>query len=285
MKASFRGMFVLIALFLLFACKDRRAREDKRILVGRITVSSIEIGEDGSAVRDFAMEKVLVSKLEKAIADDGRIVTGSERMDPLELAVVVSGHEPGPDGAEPAAGRLAVCTLRTTHGDGYRISSSIATSIGDEAPGIPADLILDLVDGLLAQLVLFEETDEVLAEIAGDEEASADTRATAIRILGERESTGAVPTLVSTLELTGSDDPLFEDLVGALSRIGDERASPSLVKAFGRAETWQAVIIVEALGSTGGEEARQFLVVVASGHDSPVVKERAKHALTSMDKR
>jgi hypothetical protein len=270
---------LLFALAALLGCRDKE-RAPEPVSVGRLSVSWVELSETGTAVRDESMERSLAGILEKAVDEEERIVSGAEKADPLELAVVAS-----PSPGEQADSVDLVYTLRTTHGDGWRLSATIATRLAADEASDPArsrEVVGELVDDLLAQLELFDDDDRALERLVTDEEANPDARATAIRILGERGSVSAVPSLVAALGEAEAGSPLIEDIVGALARIGDERASPALIDAFSRARGHQAILIVDALGRTGGEEARLFLDVVASGHESPVVRDHARRALSKL---
>lgn len=298
MASSSRFLVLSTFLVALMGCKGKdRTQENSPtpIAVGRVSVSFVEVLPDGTALRHEDTEEAMARQLERRVEKDGRIRLGQKSADPLELAVVLSPltGEPGTDGKtsgdeenEDEVGLLF--TLRTTYGDGWKISSSIATRAGfrdsSRPDALTDEVIRDLLDGLIDQIQLFDSTDDELASLVKRGSDDPDSRAMAIRILGERRSTTASPVLAQVLDDTASDDPLMEDLIGALGRIGNESATPALVRAFGRAAPYQEVIIIQALGSTGGQEARQFLSVVASGHESDVVRNHASQVLHSMDK-
>lgn len=112
----------------------------------------------------------------------------------------------------------------------------------------------------------------------GDEEVLA----LAVRIIGENRDNLSVPQLCRLLERTPPSNPLREDIIGALEKIGDKRATPSLIKAFSDAEPWQEIQILRALSVTGGEEAKMFLEVVASGHEIEHTRKIAEESLKSL---
>ena len=251
-------------------------------------------------IDEFKVErdKVKEKKLKKITAGRARvhdrITPGVAGRDPLELSIVSGGevgeHIPemagSPDAFTSAEAEILAFTLATTWGDGWRISSSVLTDleVGDLSNLTP--VIDDLLSDLVAQLDLFEKDSPALVSLLDKRDCRFDgVCATAIRILGERKETSAVPTMVKLLGSIPASDPLTEDLIGALGRIGDERASKGLVETFNKAHPSQQVAVIEALASTGGPDARLFLEVVATGHESILVREQAARALARLESR
>lgn len=286
-----RAVLLILALCALApACRNKpgKARFDqKQIEVGRLTVSWVSVLDEMTVERDEVKEKRLKKILADRVSSHPRVTAGVTDHDPLELAVVAGTTEYAPDALTDAGGEvtLATLTLRTTWQDGWRISSSVLTDLPSEKPADTAPIIDDLLDDLVAQLDLFDlEVEELIALLEKRDCTYDDVCSMAVRILGESSNSSAVPVLVAKLEKTATPDPLMEDLVGALGRLGDQRASPALVDAFGRAEPTLHVAILNSIEKTGGKEAKLFLEVVASGHESLVIRERARSALESMDK-
>ncbi len=293
-----KGSVALLACLLsMTSCRCRSESQDeepKTIEVGRIAVSWVDVVDEFTVERDPVKEKKLKKILAARVKANPRIVPGVAGRDPLELSIVSGGevgeHIPemggSPDAfANPEAEVLAF-TLSTTWGDGWRISSSVLTDleIGDLSDLTP--VIDDLLSDLASQLDLFDEDSAALVALLSERDCRFDgVCATAVRILGERKDAAAVPALVKLLEATPTSDPLTEDLIGALGRIGDERASKGLVVTFNRAHPSQQVAIIESLAVTGGPDARLFLEVVATGHESVLVREQASRALERLDSR
>jgi hypothetical protein len=277
--------FSALLLLLPCGCKPKTRKDAGRhIEVGRIVVSWVNVEDEVTLERDEVREKGLSKALAEKVEEHPGIVAGVAGRDPLELAVVSGGDidEHVPETVDPG-GTISAFTLRTTWRDGWRISSSILTDVDTDEIEDMDPVLDDLLEDLVAQLGLFDlTTDQLIAFVRKSECTSDDVCATAVRILGERGSTEAVPVMLEKLERVKGADPLLEDLVGALGRIGDESASGGLVDAFNRAHPSQQVAIIAALSRTGGEDARLFLEVVASGHESLVVREQAAVALASL---
>jgi hypothetical protein len=272
---------------------DDREVKPQTIEVGRITASWVDVVDEFSVERDEVKEKKLRKVLASRVKAHDRITPGVAGRDPLELSIV-SGGEVGdqiPEMAsadaftDPGAEILAL-TLSTTWGDGWRISSSVLTDLEIKDLSALEPVLDDLLSELVDQLDLFEKDSPSIVALLDDRDCRFDgVCATAVRILGEREEASSVPTLVKILGKTPTSDPLTEDLIGALGRIGDERASKALVDTFNKAHPSQQVAIIEALASTGGPDARLFLEVVATGHESILVREQATRALARLDSR
>jgi hypothetical protein len=287
-----RGLITLLVLASLAgtACRNKPgggSAARASIEVGRVSASWVDVIDELTVERNEVKEKRLKKILAERVSHNPRIKTGVTGRDPLELAVVSGSRLAEPESADapPDSITIATFTLRTTWEDGWRISTSVLTDLPSGKPSDTGPIIDDLIEELVAQLDLFDlSNDELISLLEERDCAYDDVCILAVRILGERGDAKAVPVLVETLEKTDSSDPMLEDLVGALGRLGDERAGPALVDAFNRADPSLQVAILRAIESVGGKEARLFLEVVASGHDSHVIRELARSALESMDK-
>jgi len=274
---------LILALLSLPAACRHGDRAGRVIEVGRIQVSWVEVVDATTVERDEKREAKVRGILEQKIASHPRIEHGIAGRDPLELAVVSGKRDPG---STEGGDEITTFTLRTTWADGWRLSSSILTELPD-GDATKAGLVLDdLIEDLVLQMDLFGLDDGRLVGMVRDRDCAIDgVCSTAVRILGERRSAVAVPALVAKLEKARPEDPIFEDIVGALGRIGDQRATPALITAFSGADPPQQVTIVGAVGTCGGPEARPFLEVMASGHESPIIRMTASRMLDSMDKK
>ncbi len=288
---------LLACLLAMTSCRCRsgsRDDEPKTIEVGRIAVSWVDVVDEFTVERDPVKEKRLKKILSARVKETRRIVPGIAGRDPLELSIVSGGevgeHIPemagSPDAFTSPDAEILAFTLSTTWGDGWRISSSVLTDIEVEDLSDLEPVIDDLLSDLVSQLDLFDSDSAALVELLEERDCRFDgVCATAVRILGERKERTCVPALVRLLGSTPTSDPLTEDLIGALGRIGDERASKALVETFNKAHPSQQVAIIEALAVTGGPDARLFLEVVATGHESILVREQASRALERLDSR
>ncbi len=154
-------------------------------------------------------------------------------------------------------------------------------------PGEPAwqahaeHAIRDCVGGVGARIKLADgDPGAVVAAIDGPDD---DLRDEAIELAGERRQTAAVPALVRRLK---SDDHAVRDrAIGALAAIGDPRAVRPLTEVAKFNDLGDLPKVLDALATIGGAEARSYLEFVASGHDSPEMRDLAKEALGHLDRR
>jgi hypothetical protein len=139
----------------------------------------------------------------------------------------------------------------------------------------------DVVRGLGARARLARGTPaELLAALRGSDE---DLRDEAVRLAGERKDPQTVPLL---LEMLKNEDPSVRDhAIGALAAIGDRRAVHPLTEVAHFRELSELPKILDALAAIGGDEAQAYLEFVASGHDSPEMRDLAKQALGHLAER
>ena len=236
-------------------------------------VSWVTVEDPMSVVRDERSEAFAMEVLDERLAADGRIRTGLSGRPDLELVVIA-------DGTGGASGAGTKYTLRTSWGDGWRLAARARG--GSPVPREDLARVVDgLIDDLVSQVALFGMDSVALVEmLEGD--PSGGNAATAVRILGERRAKVAVPVLTGMLESAPRGSEMVADLVGALGRISDERASHALIEAFHDSDPGMDVAIVDALGRTGGREAMDFLEVLATGHPDQSVREEAAEKLGRM---
>ena len=110
-----------------------------------------------------------------------------------------------------------------------------------------------------------------------------DLRDEAMRIAAERKERATVPSL---LKLLKSDDHAVRDrAIGALEEIGDARAVKPLTEVARFRDVSDLPKVLDALAAIGGDEARSYLEFVASGHESPEMRDLAKQAISHLDRR
>jgi hypothetical protein len=107
-----------------------------------------------------------------------------------------------------------------------------------------------------------------------------DVRGEAFRAIGLRHLTGALPRLTELLHST--DHEVRDAAIGALVELGDRRAVKPLVDMVEFSDLDMMRRIIDAVGMIGGDEARDYLEFVASGHETPAVRQLAKDALERM---
>jgi hypothetical protein len=112
--------------------------------------------------------------------------------------------------------------------------------------------------------------------------ADDDLRDEAMTLAAERRAAAAVPALIRRLK---SDDHAVRDrAIGALAAIGDARAVHPLTDVAKFYDVGDLPKVLDALATIGGPEARAYLEFVASGHDSPEMRELAKQAIGHLER-
>jgi hypothetical protein len=118
----------------------------------------------------------------------------------------------------------------------------------------------------------------ILSALSGKDE---ELREEAILITGERHVSAAVPSLLALIK--GADSAVRDRAIGALAAIGDRRAVRPLTELAHFRDLDELPKVLDALSAIGGDEARAYLELVASGHESAEVRELAKRALSHLD--
>jgi hypothetical protein len=120
----------------------------------------------------------------------------------------------------------------------------------------------------------------VVAALSNDD---ADVRAEAFRAVSERHLVGALPRLYELLKSTNAE--IRDAAIGALVELGDRGAVKPLVDMVEFNDLDMMRRIIDAVGMIGGDEARDYLEFVASGHETPVVRQLAQEALDRLKRR
>jgi hypothetical protein len=110
-----------------------------------------------------------------------------------------------------------------------------------------------------------------------------DVRTEAFRAVGLRHLNGALPKLTELLR--SPDHELRDAAIGALVELGDRRAVKPLVDLVEFSDLDMMRRIIDAVGMLGGDEARDYLEFIASGHETPAVRELANAALDRLKRR
>ena len=85
--------------------------------------------------------------------------------------------------------------------------------------------------------------------------------------------------------LKSDDHALRDRALGALASIGDPRAVHPLTEMAKFQDLTDVPKVLDALATIGGPEARSYIEFVASGHESPEIRELAKQALGHLERR
>ena len=138
--------------------------------------------------------------------------------------------------------------------------------------------ISDLSHALSNLLKLVGAPEDVL--ISALDAAEPDEQLMALRILGHSKVRSAVPAIGKLL--TDPRIQVSEAAAEALAQIGDEAAVPILISAIKRYDVRSEVRAIEAMGRIGGDEAKAYLEMTATGHDIPEVRRLSKALLEDM---
>jgi hypothetical protein len=99
----------------------------------------------------------------------------------------------------------------------------------------------------------------------------------AVRVLADRRSPSAVPSLIE--RLTDEDRRVAHRAVGALAQIGDERAVGPLIEMSRAGDAALVARVARVVGDIGGQEAQGYLLTLEAGHPDPRVRVAAREAL------
>ncbi len=121
---------------------------------------------------------------------------------------------------------------------------------------------------------------ELLRDLSAPE---ARVRDVAIRALADRRNRAAVPALVE--RLSDPDPDVVERAIGALGQIGDPAAVGPLVRLAQRRQGPAVAHLARIIGDLGGNDARAYLLVQASGNPDPLIRAAAQQALDELTAR
>jgi hypothetical protein len=161
------------------------------------------------------------------------------------------------------------------------VAAADRAHLGDKADAAFARALDDAASALsLRDGIRRGDEPTVIAALTSDD---ADVRAEAFRAVGLRHLQGALPRLTELLR--SPDHELRDEAIGALVELGDRRAVKPLVDLVEFSDLDMMRRIIDAVGMIGGDEARDYLEFVASGHETPAVRELAAAALDRLKRR
>jgi hypothetical protein len=259
---------------------EGRTAPDDRLEVGRVATEFHAFGADAEPIELSTSLDGLV-RTEVSKSRSLRLREGSEearrRGAKLRVRAMVA-----PDGT---TGELhAIVSARLDRTGSIPLSADIDAVRPGASKGGQLDesiyvrhlekAVREAVQGLDEQVRLLRGGNSTLVDALESPEPS--VRVAAARELGERRAREAVEPLCSLLRR--EEGHVGEAAVGALAAIGDRRAVPCLIDWAGDDEQ-RLVLVIDPLAAVGGDEARAFLEMVASGHESPGIRRVAEHAL------
>ena len=131
--------------------------------------------------------------------------------------------------------------------------------------------------GLLAKERLRTAGDEALTAVLGDPEATVDMVTWVLELAGQRRSAGLYEAVAGRL---AAEDPVVRDrAVDALVMLGDRRAVDRLAREARFDDHAFLRTVIEAVADLGGDDAREYLAFLASGHPEQDIRARAAAGL------
>ncbi len=286
------GACVVALAALLAGCPARRQTGDARspsAAAGPLLFHKVEArdrsaaGQHVAGVTDVELSRWLRERLARS-----RSVKLVERPGPrsyalaLELGLALREEE----GREPA--RMVLASARAAipgEPEGLVLQASTVRPFRPAGKGAAEQQALRAVVEAVADDLVFQ------AETAAGSEAELVARlrntkdplrlSAAVEIAAFRRSPATVPPLIALLER--EDREVSDRAIGALVAIGDRRAVKPLTRvAKSFRDTAQMAKVLDAIGSLGGQEARDYLEFVASGHDDADIRNLASEALERM---
>lgn len=162
--------------------------------------------------------------------------------------------------------------------DGRKISrrdrAALVSQVADR-------LCRDLLEGYIARQKLHTGDEGLL--LAALEADHGELRDEALRIVGDRHTTAAVPTLLRLLD--DEDERIRDGALGALVQLRERKAIKALIDSRSLRDGREMRKIFDAIVALGGEEAEQYLSFVADGHDDEAVRAEARAALAKLKKK
>ncbi len=188
----------------------------------------------------------------------------------------------------PAGGKVTVvmdAQLAWQSGDDPAPSATVTGDATPEAGGVDAAVLaiaLRLRDGVCADLgarIRIWTADDLAPYLSGPDAAAVHWALVLVAARGR--ATGLAPLVVPHLR---GELPLREAAITALVALGDPQAVPALTALTDLADRTAMTTIVEAVIAIGGEDARDYLGVMAS-HRDPTIARHAQEGLARLARR
>ncbi|MCA9673069.1 MAG: HEAT repeat domain-containing protein [Myxococcales bacterium] len=272
------------ALALLMTSCPKRSGDPERsrkVEVYRVEITDRTPPAHRVSVTQDKLEAFFKKRLEKS----GQVyVTSLKKHGAYRVAVEVGMR---PDGSGGLAA-LVVARARPHRSDALTLQSSTLTHLRKPPVGKPteADRRKHLLDALarVADDLAFQarlarakpkEIIEALSATTDKARLGAAIEITAVR--GVKE---AGPALIKLLH--HAQEEIADRAIGALVSIRERRAVKPLTRLASFKDTRRLAKVIDAIGTIGGKEARQYLEFVAVGHPDADIKNLAREALVRM---
>lgn len=283
---------LLAAMLLLAACPTRRSPSSEAgpgAAAGPLLLHKVEArdrsapGQHVAGVTDVELSRWLRERLARSRAL--KLIEGQRARSyalTLELGVALREEEDRP------AGRMLLASARASipgEPEGLVLQASLVRPFRPAGKGaLEQRALREAVEGIADDLAFQAE-----AAVAPEARLAAllrETRdpsrlAAVVEIAAFRRLRGTVLPLCALLER--KEPEVADRAIGALAAIGDERAVKPLTRvAKSFRDTAQMAKVLDAVGTIGGQEARDYLEFVASGHDDADIRNLASEALERM---
>lgn len=252
-----------------------------------IVLEEVEVRLHGAAEPALAPRE-LARELGRCLMDGETIVALPSQ--------VPAGREPRPARMRvevaapvPAGGHVMTVVMDAqvawAHGDD---PAPAATVTGEATPGrgghdaavlAVVDRLRDTVCADLGNRIRIWGADDLMPFVRGDDPGAAHF---ALVLLAHRGPTpGAVEAVIPHLR---GAPPLRDAAITALVALGDAAAVPALTELTDLADKTALTTIVEAVIAIGGDDARDYLSVMAS-HRDPAIAKHAREGIARLDRR
>jgi hypothetical protein len=144
-----------------------------------------------------------------------------------------------------------------------------------------ARVVDQVLDDILFQAALASASPEKLVQALTEKDVN--RLAAVVEIVATRRTRAAVPALNALLK--HPDDRISDRAIGALVAVGDRRAVKELTRLSEFRDTARMAKVLDAIGALGGEEAKDYLEFVASGHEDADIRNLAAEALERMSRK
>jgi hypothetical protein len=139
-----------------------------------------------------------------------------------------------------------------------------------------------ILDDILFQAEIAVAPEDKLAAKLGAEK-DLQRLAAAVEIVAVRRVKTTVPPLIALLR--HKDNRISDRAIGALMAIGDRRAIKPLTELADLRDTEHMAKILDAIGTIGGQEAKDYLEFVSTGHEDTDIRNIASEALERMKRK
>lgn len=238
-----------------------RSRPDERL-----------VGVTGEAVGDWVLSKLRGSRAVQVVK------SGADTREAYHLSIEFGVGHRREDGAKKV---ILVSARGEVPGDLDRVilqASLVRTEVRVD-PLVLRKAVETVVADILFQAEL-ARTDATSLVRALQHERDAQRLAAAVDIAAVRRIRAAVPTLIKLLR--HKNEIIADRAIGALVAIGDRRAVSALTRLTRFRNTEKMAKIIDGIGTLGGREAREYLELVASGHEDADIRNMAAEALARL---